>query len=855
MSTNALTPSRVVLLAGALLALTFNAPADAQELGGQAYRTSIGATLLLPGGDVGMGDVNMVSAPGRLPSGRAVLEIQANPVFGFHLGAMRLAPDVMWSDTTSFSGVEDPRLQMGMTAGIVGFRLNFLTGRFRIAPFADGGVGKAFARIDQGGAFYGTGTAQTYYPAQVDTSSLMAGGGGGVVLDAILGPGLTLSALGGYWHFMSLESTEEGEPLLDPLSGLFAGAGVKLAFRDATYYWRHSGQDQDPPVISILSPDATEDGVVDVGEDFTRLSLRLADRSNVDSVFVAGKKLQLTQNRSESDQSVRSVLTSAELALNPGPNRIQYVAFDGAGNRLQGEWEILGIPLDKEGPRSAVIQPSDDLSISTEKIMVEAIIVDRSPINQVTLNGLTVRSVEASAEERRQVDAGPEDFVVKFSSTTNVPTASFDIAVAAVDSASNTQIRTVTVKRADLAVAAAPIPAQQAPMGQPQTRGPSIEIHTPAEWAGGGTRGFAAQPKASIRVTGLARYSEGVTEVFANNKRMALQRDPTNASIVQFSGFVEPPPPGSNGEVEILVKGADGSQSVQTYTARTAEAVSTGAAQFADIADASRRQRWAVIIGVSDYTDETIGDLQYADDDARAVYDFLRSPAAGMGGIPESHIQLLVNEDATSRNIRSALTTFLRSSTPDDVVFMYIAAHGAPDPYRPDDLYILTHDTEIADIAATAIAMNDVNKAIQDTYAYNKVLVTDACHSAGVGAGTRALNNNQINAAFLDYMNSSSGGFVAFTASEANQLSQEGAQYGGGHGVFTHFFLEGLRGAADEDGDQVVTLGELMEYTRDRVRRETRNAQIPTISLTTYDRFWPMAAVIADDEGTDGTQP
>ena len=42
----------------------------------------------------------------------------------------------------------------------------------------------------------------------------------------------------------------------------------------------------------------------------------------------------------------------------------------------------------------------------------------------------------------------------------------------------------------------------------------------------------------------------------------------------------------------------------------------------------------------------------------------------------------------------------------------------------------------------------------------------------------------------------------------------------------------------------MITLGELLEFTRDRVRRETRNAQIPTISLTSYDRFWPMAAVM-----------
>jgi hypothetical protein len=78
-----------------------------------------------------------------------------------------------------------------------------------------------------------------------------------------------------------------------------------------------------------------------------------------------------------------------------------------------------------------------------------------------------------------------------------------------------------------------------------------------------------------------------------------------------------------------------------------------------------------------------------------------------------------------------------------------------------------------------------------------------------------------------------------------NQLSQEDARWGGGHGVFTHFLLEALRGAADEDGDQIVTLGESVEYVRDRVRRETGNAQIPTISQTAFDPYLPLGTVIA----------
>jgi hypothetical protein len=74
-----------------------------------------------------------------------------------------------------------------------------------------------------------------------------------------------------------------------------------------------------------------------------------------------------------------------------------------------------------------------------------------------------------------------------------------------------------------------------------------------------------------------------------------------------------------------------------------------------------------------------------------------------------------------------------------------------------------------------------------------------------------------------------------------NQYSQEGPQWGGGHGVFTYHLLRGLEGAADADGDGIVTLGESLEWTRDRVRRDTRSGQIPSISQTAFDSSWPMS--------------
>jgi uncharacterized caspase-like protein len=70
-------------------------------------------------------------------------------------------------------------------------------------------------------------------------------------------------------------------------------------------------------------------------------------------------------------------------------------------------------------------------------------------------------------------------------------------------------------------------------------------------------------------------------------------------------------------------------------------------------------------------------------------------------------------------------------------------------------------------------------------------------------------------------------GRAILTSSGINEVSQEGPDWGGGHGVFTLALLDGLRGEADSNGDHFVTAGELFAYVRDRVRTETGFHQNP----------------------------
>jgi uncharacterized caspase-like protein len=72
-------------------------------------------------------------------------------------------------------------------------------------------------------------------------------------------------------------------------------------------------------------------------------------------------------------------------------------------------------------------------------------------------------------------------------------------------------------------------------------------------------------------------------------------------------------------------------------------------------------------------------------------------------------------------------------------------------------------------------------------------------------------------------------GRVVLAASGPNESAQERADLG--HGVFTYYLLEGLRGAADANGDGEVDVNEAYAYVSEQVSHATHGAQNPKLEL------------------------
>jgi hypothetical protein len=240
-------------------------------------------------------------------------------------------------------------------------------------------------------------------------------------------------------------------------------------------------------------------------------------------------------------------------------------------------------------------------------------------------------------------------------------------------------------------------------------------------------------------------------------------------------------------------------------------------------------RKYAVVIGVAQYKyhDGGLNDLAYPDDDARVLRDFLQSREGGKFSPPD--ILLLENEQATIEMVRGALASFLMQAGPDDLVLFFIAGHGAPDPYDPQNLYYLLHDTRVADMPRTALPMTELQQRLDALRTKRLLVFVDTCHSAGLSGEkiteTRSLENNLVNLYSAKLFRET--GRAVLTSSDVNEVSRESKRWGGGHGVFTWALVEGLRGKADASGDSLITAGELFSYVRQRVQLETGFKQNP----------------------------
>jgi len=251
---------------------------------------------------------------------------------------------------------------------------------------------------------------------------------------------------------------------------------------------------------------------------------------------------------------------------------------------------------------------------------------------------------------------------------------------------------------------------------------------------------------------------------------------------------------------------------------------------------------YAVVIGISDYQDPGIPDLRFADKDAEAFANFLRSPAGG--SLDGDHLKLLLNSAATMAQFAAALDWLWEVSKEGDQAIIYFSGHGDVEKKsltQPGFLLCWDAPSRVY-MGGGAFALPMLQEVISTLSIQNKakvVVITDACRSGTLSGSS--IGGAQATAANLakQYANE-----IKILSCQPNEYSIEGEQWGGGRGAFSFHLVDGLYGMADANTDASVNLMEIGRYLEDHVTSEVApQSQVPMMVGNRTER---LAAVFPD---------
>ena len=167
----------------------------------------------------------------------------------------------------------------------------------------------------------------------------------------------------------------------------------------------------------------------------------------------------------------------------------------------------------------------------------------------------------------------------------------------------------------------------------------------------------------------------------------------------------------------------------------------------------------------------------------------------------------------------------MQKAKPGDIVVIGFSGHGS------DSHHLITYDADPVTLDSTAVHVDELTDLFSQIPAANLILFLDCCFAGGAGAkvfhapiATGAATSAEA------LLNKISGkGRLILTAANAEQKAIE--DRGRGHGLFTFFVCEGLRGAPEITNAGKIPILSLIEFvTRSVVNaaKQFRHNQEPT---------------------------
>jgi hypothetical protein len=321
----------------------------------------------------------------------------------------------------------------------------------------------------------------------------------------------------------------------------------------------------------------------------------------------------------------------------------------------------------------------------------------------------------------------------------------------------------------------------------------------------------------TVHVKGSASAAEGIASLTLNGK--ATEKQPAGrAAAIEQDVLV------ARGVKELLIETADKTGNKRSVAVPV---VYPGAA---NPAPKFAGQGWAVVIGVSQFTAKSGAPpaLPLAAFNAKAMADALKSR-----GFKDENIRLLADERATIEQVRTALGDFTAKAKPEDLLVVYWATQGLHDPASPDKVYLAASDTQLLQLADTAIEISELRLLLERAVrSRHTLLFFDAEHPLNADWGFQG--RSIVNTHLLNLFDDQLGRSVLVAANPGSDSRS---------GEFAASVIEGLSGKADIDQNHVVTAREICDYVIDRVRKSTQGAETPKALVAKHEEETPVLAL------------
>lgn len=336
--------------------------------------------------------------------------------------------------------------------------------------------------------------------------------------------------------------------------------------------------------------------------------------------------------------------------------------------------------------------------------------------------------------------------------------------------------------------------------------------------------GFDVAGKGRLQLTGKYRNEDQVIRVFAIAQAMV------------GSDWVSPVNP-----AQIEVEGWQ--QCLQAKLAgRACDAGSEAPYSLDNKPPGPVRNHHALVIGVGQFQ-HAIRPLKYAAADAQAVANYLKDKR--YGNFPAANVKLLLNQDATSEAIQTALTDIESRAQADDLVTVYISSHGTP-PNVYGHVNIVSYDTQVLFADRRPEQMSTGEKALQRQSLWDSSIPRKRLHQLFVNLAAKGVKRTLL---VLDvcYSGDALKEFPGFRPEASDTLARHEESYSTGYSAQQLMQILGAKDLGLESGVTPAQNASALKPVKIEDNVVTKGKK--------HDAGWGQVIISASGDGEQSWEP